>query len=234
MNPNQPDGGQQPPLQASPSPTPGPEQSYGPAPNQALPHHHPQYEFIMNPGSAGGNNGLGSLLSKRNAFIAGGVLLFILIIIVIGSSLSGSKADFTSVISVAEDQTELMRVAKLGTTDAVSNNAQDVAYNVDVSMTTAQQQTLAYLLANHTKVGTRQLSLKQSATTTTDLSTALANSTFDSTFLSHIQSLLTTYSQDLNTAFKADTGPKGRQLLESQYKAAQLLLTQTQQPQASD
>lgn len=176
----------------------------------------------------------GSSRVTQLAIVGGAAVVLIIIIAVLLSSVFGSHKDFTPVISVAEDQTELARVAKIGTSDASDSIAQNVAYTVSLSMQSAQQQTVAYLANNHKKVGTKQLAFKQDNQTTTSLKDALATSTFDTSFMDDIQQLLSTYAKDLGAAYKSNPGPKGRQMLVNQYNAAQLLITQAKQPLAGD
>ncbi|HEX7368195.1 MAG TPA: hypothetical protein VF261_00880 [Candidatus Saccharimonadales bacterium] len=222
----------------TPGMPPGPAAPYGPsaqAPAQSAPHD-AQFEFIMNPQKSAKKGLLlpGGSFAKQLALIGGGTVVLIIIIIVLASSVFGSHANLTPFIGVAQDQTELARVAALGVASASDSVAQNVAYTVDLTMTSAQQQTVAYLANNHKKIGVKQLALKQSTQTTQDLSSAQANSTFDSAFMDHIQQLLQTYASDLNAAYKTGPGPKGRQMLIQQYKGAELLITQAQQPLAGN
>jgi len=245
MNPQDPNGGlppnsQQPsygpnpavPPQSSPQPYPqAPTQPYQ-ANGPALPQD--QYAFIMQSGQKPKANLLGGLTSgslvKRIGLIGAAVVILFILIIVAASVLGGGKSNTTPLVSVAQDQTELIRIAKMGTTSATTQSVRDAAFNAKLSLTSTQQQLLDYLKnGQHQKISTKELGLKQNAQTTTTLTNALATSTFDSAFTTSMKSLLTTYSQDLRTAYKANPGPKGRALLNKEFTGAQLLLQQTTQ-----
>lgn len=221
---------------AGPTITPSPEHSYGPVANNSE-HPHAQYEFIMNPGKAPKSSGVLGLASgsmaKRIGILTGGAVVLIVIIIGLASLLGGGKTSTTELVSVVQDQTELIRIAGLGTSDATGQATLNVAYSAQLSLTTSQQQLLNYLVVNHKKVGAKELSLKQNAKTTTDLANALATSTFDSTFNDVMKAQLTSYMQDLKTAYAVSPGPKGRQLLSAEYDGAQLLLQQNAQAQTT-
>jgi len=222
------------PAASGPTVTPSPAHAYGPPVAGSEPPH-AQYDFIMNPGQAPKTSILsgiglsGGSTVKRAGVAAIGAMLLIIVIVLVASVLGGSKFNSTHFISVGQDQTELVRVATLATSDATSQPAQAVAYNVKLGITTSKQQLVAYLATKHVKISTNQLSLKQNTKTTTDLTNAVATSTFDSAFNDVMKSLLTTYIQDLKTAYNANPGPKGRVLLSQQYNGAELLLQQNAQ-----
>jgi hypothetical protein len=193
-----------------------------------------QYDFIMNPGKPpkpptkllpSGNSTF-----QRALIFGGGVVFVIVLIIIIGSALSKSGQKSTNdLVDVAQEQTELVRIATDGTINAKSQAAQNLASNVLASMTSAQTQTVAYLQDNHHKVGTKTLALKSDETATTTLTNAKEAGTYDSAFTSIIQQDLNTYATALKRAYDDKPGPKGKAMLNAQYAAAQLLNKQSQQ-----
>lgn len=217
----------QPPTSLPPSgATPSPEKHYGqPGPHAAV----QPYDFILNPEkprkkpllASGGN----SLLS-RLAIIFGGVVVFVILAIIVMSLLGGKSPNLVAMTTVAQDQTELVRVAHLADTKATAQGVANVSTNAGLSLASAQQQLLDYLAKNGLKLDKKQLSLKLDKRTDTQLQTAAAASNFDSTFVSVLETQLTTYQRDLKTAYSNTTGPKGRALLSSQYTGAGLLLKQ--------
>jgi hypothetical protein len=205
---------------------------YQPAPQ--APQNGNPYEFIMNPGKPPkpptkllptGNSTL-----QRALIFGGGVFVVIVLIIIIGSALSKSGQKSTNeLIAVAQEQTELARIANDGTINAKSQATRNLAGNVLASMTSAQAQTVEYLQKNHHKVGTKTLALKQDAAADTTLLTAKEAGTYDSAFTGIIQQDLNAYAASLKKAFDAKPGPEGKALLNAQYQAAQLLNKQSQQ-----
>lgn len=157
-------------------------------------------------------------------------LVLIIILGVVGSFMSSkSKAKYQPVIIVAQQQAELIRVAKIATTQANSSDVQNFAFNTVLSVQTAEQQTVQYLANNNLKLSPKVLALKTNVQTTKSLQDAQASSTFDTAFMDAIKPQLTAYINSLVSAYKANPGPKGQTLLNNDYKAAKLLQTQANQ-----
>lgn len=195
---------------------------------------HDPYGFILNPEKPAkppmkllpsGNSTL-----QRAAIFGGGLAVLLILVIVVMSFVSkGSQTGTEDIVAVAQQQTELARIATDGTENATSSTTKNLAANLQASMTSAQQQTVAYLKTTHHKVSTKTLSQKKSSTTDTTLQNAKDAGTYDSTFTNIVQQDLTAYAAQLETAYKTKPGPKGEALLNSQYEAAKLLNTQSQQ-----
>jgi len=228
-NPQQP--AQQPYYGQSVNPS-QPAQAYPPQQATHNPAQQP-YEFILNPQQAPKSNGLvgilrGGSILKLVGLIGGAAIVLIIVIVALSSLLGGGK-DYSTLVVVAEDQAELIRIATLGTSSATGQSTQNVAYNAKLSLTSNQQQLLAYLSSNGKKVSVKQLALKQNAGSTTTLKNAIATSTFDSAFNDVMKTDLTTYMKDLSTAYKTNPGPKGKVLLSKTYNQAELLQAQLTQ-----
>ncbi len=213
-----------------------PQQPGGPAwpptPNQAPQSTlaHPEYEFIMNPTQPGRPKFSGSGSTVKRVAIAGGGLVILLIAFAIVSSLfKGSGFNVVPFTAVAQDQTELARVAVIGTTKVTSQAMSNFAYNTKYSMATSTYQLVTYLDTNKKKLDAKEILLKHSTLTDTELTSALANGNFDEEFASIMQKDLATYSNDLKAAYATNPGPKGQALLSAQYKGAQLLIIQSKQ-----
>lgn len=185
----------------------------------------------MNPQQAAKKPSLLSGGSKiqRIAIVAGVLTLLLIIGIIFASVIGGGGGNQAPMVTVAQEQTELIRIASQGTQYAVSQKTQNLANNVSVSLTSADNQLLTYLKSNHQKISTKTLALKRNTQTDTTLKNARTDSTFDSAFTDIVQKSLTSYLQSLKAAFDANPGPKGRTLLNTQYNDAQLLLQQSKQ-----
>jgi hypothetical protein len=109
-------------------------------------------------------------------------------------------------------------------TNSIAQNTINLAYNVNLTITSANKNLLAYLGQGGQKINPKSLTLKHSKSTDTTLASALSSGTYDSTFTGIIQKDLTAYSQALKTAYNSSPGPKGKQLLTTEYNGAQLLL----------
>ncbi len=198
-----------------------------PNPGPGMPGHNP-YEFIMNPApppkkplALPGNS-----LMHRIAIVGGIVTTLIVLVVVVLSVLSGgSKEKNTDFLAIAQQQTELIRVATAGSTLVTALPAQNLAQNVQASVTSQNNELLAYLKSNGQKISVAQLAAKRSKTTDDALAAAKSNNTYDAAFTAEIQTELDAYMNSLQKAYKLNPGPKANTLLSSQYEAAKLLKT---------
>jgi len=216
MDPNQ----QQPPQYPV-----GGQQQPG-VPNQFTPQ---QYDFIMGdqpkpkkpliPMPSGGSS-----KTQRLIFVGIGVLVLLIIVIVFASLLSSkSKSGTENLVTVAAQQTEIVRVAKLGTTKAGSSAAKNLALTTQLTVNSQKNGVVKYLLSNKRKVNNKELSATKDIKTDTSLANAETNGRFDDTFVQIIRDLLAKYQASLKTAYSA-SGPKGKALLDQDYKDVSVLL----------
>jgi hypothetical protein len=207
---------------ASDTPAPEPDsrdQSYAFITNPALPAKPSTLSRIPLSGSLVGRVGL-----------VAGALLVLVIIFAIFKSLLVSGPNVTPVITVAQDQQELLHILQKTNGLGLSANNQNFASTLQVSVTTSQQKTISYLTAAHKKINVKQLNLKVSPSTDNRLKAAQAAATYDQTFTEVMQAKLTEYGKDIQTAYKLDAGKKGRALLKETYAQQQLLLLQLTSP----
>lgn len=234
--PAEPAAGQNPTVVPPAAPqTFAPQAATGPQTPEQQPYNPRDYGFIVDPPKTGrslpGIPLTGGSALKRGLVFGGGIVLLI-IIVVIFASLLKSPNKFTALTPVAQYQTELVRIASGGENSVSAQPLQNLAYNVSLSLTSDNQQLLTYLGKNGEKLDSKTLALKHSASTDTSLANAKANSTYDSTFAKIIQDDLAGYMQSLKAAYASNPGPNGRKLLNQEYLNAELLLTQSQQPQS--
>jgi hypothetical protein len=231
MNPDQnsgQNGGQLPPQNApqptGPNPV-SPTQQF-PAPQQAAPGPD-QFDFIFNPQTNTKRSvlpGSGSPILMRVLMVLGGLTLLVIAAVIFFSILgSGDKEKTTNLLTIAQEQTELVRIATDASLKATTLPAQSLAQNIQASVGSQKNELLKYMKDNGVRTSPVQLTLKHSKTTDTTLQTAKANNTYDTAFRQVIQTELDSYISSLQRAYKADPGPKGKQLLAAQYDGAVLL-----------
>lgn len=199
--------------------------------------YNPQYGFIMEPPPPPRRSLLPTDASMpiRIGIMAGGVLVLLILFLVIKGLLSGG-GNSVSFISIAQDQQEMIHIVTNTTTPQANQQAelsatnQNFAITAQLSLTSAQRQTLIYLQNNGKKVKAKTLELKISAMTDQELTAAATNSTYDSTFKQIMQSKLTDYQAALKQAYVQTGDPVGRKLLNDEYKASKLLVTQLDSP----
>jgi flagellar basal body-associated protein FliL len=191
------------------------------------------YDFILSPEQPTKPQfslpGGGSKLI-RIAFI-GGALLVLIILFSLLKSLFSSSADTTPYVSVAQDQQALIQLAQNASLQKdLSTTNKNYTYTASLSLTSAQAELLKYLSSQKHKVDKKKLNLKVSASTSTQLTNALAAGTYNQTYHDLAESKLKTYLNDLDHAYKTSSGPKGRALLKTQTDQAELLLKQLNAP----
>jgi hypothetical protein len=243
--PSQPDEGGAPQMPA-PQPTPYsppeppqgqgqpygnqlPEQQYGPPASG----HHEQYDFIMKSDGSRKPKSIGlpstSSTPMRIAILGGGLVVLILAFGIFTSILNRPKVSTAELISLAQTQAELARVAAIGGANGNSQALLNSAYTISLSVGSDNRQLLIYMTKSKIPMTAKTLVLKKNPQTDARLASALTTSTFDSTFSDIIQQQLVNYQKSLKAAYNANPGPNGQKLLAAEYKSATLLLTQAQQ-----
>ena len=181
---------------------------------------------------AGAFGGLDNSLPKRLAVVLGGLLVLIILFIV-GKGLLVHGPKFTAVVAAVQQQQEITHVLNNALqTSNLSEQSKNFALTAQLALGTSQSKLLSYLTNVGTKLTPQQLGLKVSSTVDAELTNAATNATYDDTFRQIMRQQLNAYAQDLQQAYKQDTGPKGRALFSSDYDQSQLLLQQITAPQS--
>lgn len=188
------------------------------------------YDFIVNPEkpqrrpvlNVGGSN-----VAVRIALVVGLVVVVAVVLAVGSSLLTSGSSNVTNMTAVAQDQTELVRVATQATqdqsTDINQSSTRYFADNTLLAVSSEQQRLLAFLSSNGVKLSTAQLALKHSSSTDAALSAAASSSTYDTAFLTAMQGDMSSYISDIKKAFAASSNPQEKALLQTDYKDASLL-----------
>ncbi|MGH7249566.1 MAG: hypothetical protein ACREGC_01190 [Minisyncoccia bacterium] len=188
---------------------------------------HDPYEFIMSTPhkpKRGFGGSFGNM--KQRVFIAaigfGGLLIVAVIFISILGG--GGATNVTELTKLAQEQTEISRVAGLGINKAGSSTAKNLAMTTQLSMQSAQADTVAYLQKVHHKLSGKQLSLLQDSNTDKQLDAASASGTYDSTLTQVLQTELKNYQTALQSAYKNTSSATERQLLQNNFNSVSYLL----------
>lgn len=189
---------------------------------------HNPYEFIVNPNTQPKRGGLfgGNKFLQQIVFLVGGALLFMVVAALVISAVAPRKNNSASLTTIAQQQQEIIRIATIGAQQATGSAARNFATNVELSIGSNQKQVLAYLATTGTVLKGKQLSLDQNPKTDILLTNATAASTFDSVMSQTLTSQLANYQASLRTAYTQATNPKAKQILQTSYNAATLLLAQ--------
>lgn len=199
-----------------------PNQPYVPPPSNN------PYDFILNP-SPKQKKGLGGLfhdkLIRMLVFIIGGTFIFMIIAAIVLNSFGTQKINTDDLVSLAQSQTELIRVSRQGSS-ASRQGTRSLATTVEYTMKTQLQQTTTLLSEHDRKLGDKELTLKQNAGTDQQFSAAKANSTFDLVYAQVMEKHLQAYSRELQGVLAKATNSDERESLSSYNQQVQLLLTQ--------
>lgn len=194
----------------------------------------PSYDFIINPetpvkhaplGGLGGPSGspaIKLLVIVGLVFVAV-IVLGVILRLAVGSG--GGGFNKTATLAVLQDQTELIRVATVGSQNSTTQNNKNVSITTKLGLTSDQQALLQYASTQHYSPNSKSLGLKHSGSTDTTLTNAQSASTFDQAYVSVMQQDLQIYQRDLSAAYK-NANAKTKAVLQTDYEHAQLLLEQ--------
>ena len=159
----------------------------------------------------------------------------ILILIIAVNVIFGGGPNSAPYQAVAEDQTEILRVASLAIQQQTLAQASD---NSAVTIQATINSNLGLLLSvtsqNDIKINTSQLNAFYDTTTNQALTNAANNGNYDSVFLGIMQTYLANYQKAVKTAYDDSTKANLRLLFRNQYNSASLLITQVGNAQQSE
>lgn len=180
------------------------------------------YDFIMN--SPQPKKGFGSMKQRLLIVLVGGLVLLTIIIVVFAmlSGSGGSSVD--NLTSLAQQQTEIARIADIGVQKSTSDATKNLAYTTKLSLLSSQQQTVAFLAKKGKKLNEKTLALKKNSTTDQRLSDAESNNTFDETFTKLLNDELTSYRTAVQAEFKTSTNNAERLILQDSFNGTSLLI----------
>ena len=169
-------------------------------------------------------------MSKRIGLVAGGGLALLIVVLLFSSLLSSGPSNKDTLLTIAQQQAELARVASLGTRDA-DQTTMNVAYSTSMVLTSDKAKLATALAANGVTFKDKQIAKGINAKTDQELTAARAASNFDDTFLQTIDAQLAQYQQLLSEAH-ANTGKDAvKTALADNYKHSELLRAQIKSTQ---
>lgn len=184
----------------------------------------------MNPGTPPRKSmlGGGSSMAVRILVVVGGLFVLMIIAVILMQVIGGGSSKFNkdAMLSVAQDQTELVRLGERGTQDGVTDTVKNFAVTTSLSIKSEQTTLLEYLAENGYEPNEKTLLLKQSAETDTRLDEAKSSSTFDTVYTSTMKQSIEAYKQDLTTAYNSAKNDNAKSVLKARYSIADTLLLQ--------
>ncbi|MEI9913807.1 MAG: hypothetical protein WDN66_02270 [Candidatus Saccharibacteria bacterium] len=207
-----------------------PDQPYSPPTMPTTSSQDPNYDFL-NQGSKNtskipfAGNSMKSRIFVVTLFV---VLLFILFAVV-KSLLSSSPINKTDYTAIVDRQQEMLHILSVDVTQItftqLSPPDQNFSATAKAALETDQQKTVSYMSDFKIKVNGVKLAKLYDSSIDQNFKNALATNTFDTVFKSEMSSQLTSYQQELSTAYNATTLAGGKKLLKIEDAEAKLLVT---------
>lgn len=194
-------------------------------PEQQAPQQNPSYDFILDTPEPE-KKSFSEKLNKKALIIA---LLIILALTVVGlvalidSQAKAAQQQVNRLVSIAQMQTEISRVADLGITQAEDEDTQSRAQAVKDSIDEALQQTLSLLEARGVTPDEEVLSATADEEVDSTLEKTVEFNQFDRSFEKVLDAQIVDYQQLLLQASKAGNADE-QQVLEQQYAKANSML----------
>ncbi len=171
--------------------------------------------------------GTGKGLFIRLGSILAGLILLVVIVGILISSLA-PKGSTPELIAIAERQQELIRVSKEAANQVTGEDTANFVTNLNLSLTSSQQQLISYLASHSTKINPKTLALDQDSQTDTLLASAASANNYDPALAQNLNEQLQTYETLLRSAYNHSTNKATKQLVQNCFNGAALLLKQGQ------
>jgi hypothetical protein len=180
------------------------------------------YDFITKPPTT---QKTASSVKQKLPLITGGSVALLITLFIILSLFSGSPSNKDTLLKISQQQTEIARVAVLGTKDA-DQTTKNIAYNVNFSLSSDKAKLLQALAQNGVTFKDKETAAGANPKTDELLDSALAASNFDETFLKIVDTGLADYQATLEDAHKNTKNEAIKKSLVESYKHSELLRTQ--------
>lgn len=187
------------------------------------------YDFIMNPQkpSRSGFNFSGTGLGMRLAIAGGGFVVLLIIISIAINLFKGSDGSKPALLAVAQQQQALIHLTTgLSSQQGISQANLNAGVTINLSVGSEQKALFTYLTKNGYKITLQQVNLGIKPQLDTQLQTAQAAGTYNSTFQSVVGQQLDNYNTLLKRAYQTVKGPKGRALLTQDFNEVTILKQQ--------
>lgn len=188
-----------------------------------------QFDFIMDEGSKKKRGlGLPSLGLPRPVQIGLIVMIAVIILIIVGALLSGSKGSgsqpITSLMARAQ---EISRVSGLATQDSSDSNLKALSATVSAAMDSQENQLSTYLAGSGQKIDPKTLGIDQNSATDNLFQTAAQNNNLNSTYANYLTSNLNAYKSQLSGEYNKTGNAKLKAILNDAFASVQTIISST-------
>jgi hypothetical protein len=204
-----------------------PQQPYYPPAGSPAPQNPGQFDFIVN------NSAPSRGPNKKTLLLFGlGAALLVIVLgwIILSLAFGGNNSAVTPLVNIAQEQNEIVRVSKLANTSGSlsSQNVRNFAVTTQLAIQSDQTNLVAFIGKNGKKLNEKQLGVKQKTSTDSALDAAKTTGTYDTTYLSIMQTGLKNYQLSLQQTYQKSTSRAEKELLKKQYDNATLILQLSQ------
>lgn len=161
-------------------------------------------------------------------------MLIILAVVFMNLLTRGSKQATNRLLSIAQEQTEISRIAAIGVTNARTAPTKGYANSVKLTIDTSQKDILGLLNKRGLKTDQKLLSKKQDKKTDQKLEDARLTNRFDDVFSQIVHYQLSSYRSHLESAYKDTSSASEKDALKKNIASADILLGKRLQPTQSD
>ncbi len=200
-----------------------------PSVTQATPSANP-YDFIVNPDPVKPSAGVGGgSLIKRILVILGLLAVLVIIAAVVVNFIIPKDTSGQSLLTVAQKQQEIARISEQIATQSSSDSLKNLAVNIQLSISSDQQTTVAYVKSKRVQTNDKILALKHDTKVDALLANAKTTNTYDTVAAQTLVAELQAYQTMLKTTFSATSSKKAQAIIQSDYDNAALLSAQAAQ-----
>jgi hypothetical protein len=187
------------------------------------------YDFIVNSGQPQPKRPFslpnGGSKRQRILLIAGGGFTLLVLIIMMFSMLSGgSKEQNERLLSIAQQQTEIVRVTNLARDKARTSAAQSLAATTSITMQSSQSDVTGLLKKAGVKTDVKVLALKNDPKTDAALEAAAQNNRYDEVFTELLAREIKEYQTSVKEAYDGTSSKTQKAVLETAFINASTLL----------
>lgn len=196
-------------------------------PEQTPPHN--PYDFITNPSTPPKKTLLGAGSAKSKIFAIIGIVTILTIVLALVATLLGGGSDSkTTYTKLLQQQTEIIRIADLGSKDGQSNETKNLSITVSQTLVSTKKDLTALAEAAGADINPKTIALGKDAAADKSLTTASQINNYDQVFTKILTDKLNEYKETLKQLYDGTSKQKTRDTLESAYKSVDMF-TQTNQ-----
>lgn len=189
----------------------------------------PDYNFIMSPNTSPRKSLFGGASKKQSLLIklaAAGIVLMLLLLI-ISTLFSGGGSPTEKMISLAQQQTEIIRLADKGASDATKSEIKNYATTVQLSIITSQKELTKIITGNGGKADAKTLALGKNSKTDDELTAAKQANRYDEVFNEILKKHLSTYQEDVKEVFDQTSSKNDKAVMSGLFNRAKVLTSDT-------